>query len=445
MYSSQRYSQITLEYLSTLSLEELEDLRHGIDNDIADLTMQLECLQINGGVSKAMAANLGDYLPAGIVLESFTTLPTTTNYQVVTESLSKAVKVALGVAIVAGLGAIIFYATRASKREVSEPDVAAAKRAEDYANMRADMDKFWADYEAKEETARQARQQIYNEQDAQRKRLVENMPQNSVMVLMKEGSISGTISMGKYLVSLLNNLNVQLETDYRAYLIPAIDAAEKYSSTGDEAAIEKVASIDTDRPLKDVQRWSDLLSDYVKKNMDSAGYRNFELSDTSAGGAVRALVEWGSRRDLVTAREAGSVFERICKNDKLSFEVLNTKRVIEMVKEASKLSKDLPLQEKRLEKLGNIPHEITALLKGYIEATKQKLQVIEAIQGLVSYHVDAFNRAVALIGKDATDDLKRQVTVLEDIVSDPDQSPETKTMALKILEEIKKAMADIKK
>ena len=95
-----------LENLQDMSEEQLHDLEHVAMEKYTEIQMQLESIQQAGGVSRDHTAGFAEYLPEGIVVESFTGQVTHTNYDMSCEALSTAAKIALGLAVAAGLGAL---------------------------------------------------------------------------------------------------------------------------------------------------------------------------------------------------------------------------------------------------------------------------------------------------------------------------------------------------
>ena len=109
-------TDITPEEMAGMTLEQLEELRDLADSQSKEFQMQLESLEMAGGVSIAHATQFKGILPPQVVLESFTSQVTHTNYAVATESLKTAVKVAAVVGAVAAIGAIGFLVTKMMSR-----------------------------------------------------------------------------------------------------------------------------------------------------------------------------------------------------------------------------------------------------------------------------------------------------------------------------------------
>lgn len=118
-------TDVSDEAMKAMTLEELEDLHTLAMSKGREFAMQLEGLRSEQGVSRDHAAQFVGILPTTMALESFTKYSTTTNYAVATESLSTAVKVALVIGVVAAMGALVFYFTRAKERKVPEPSTKA--------------------------------------------------------------------------------------------------------------------------------------------------------------------------------------------------------------------------------------------------------------------------------------------------------------------------------
>lgn len=131
-------TDVTSEEMADMTLEQLEELRDLADSHAKEFQMQLEALEIAGGVSATHAAQFKSILPPQVILESFTSQVTHTNLKISTEALSTAVKVALVVGAVAALGGLVFLFMRMngrSNKEVNESAVGTVEKMRDTARL----------------------------------------------------------------------------------------------------------------------------------------------------------------------------------------------------------------------------------------------------------------------------------------------------------------------
>lgn len=409
------------EDLKAMSLEELLDLQQVAEEKHAEIMMQVESLQQSGGISRAHASGIVELLPPGIVLESYTDYVTQTNYDMTLESLSTAAKVAMAVAVVAGLGAIIFYVKRISDRKVPEANKEAMSEVEKRFKARAEARKI---LEEEKERIK-----------VKRENFVANQPNNGIMVYLAYANKYSDLKMGLGLSHSLLHFVADLEEDYKKILLPAIDAAERSSKSGDLSELSHLKHSSTEGG--EFEKVADWLAKHINETVGLIDRKGLDTGDKNVQRVVKSLVDWAGSPASVEPSLAGKIYDNVVGDDDIDFKAMDTKYLVTMIAWAKKMTMDLPKQEERLEKLKNIPSEIMDILKSYIESTKKKLRLAEAVQELVSFHTNTFNRAVAYLGKDATSDIREQIRELEKIVEDPDRKSAEKAEAYRTLATIK--------
>lgn len=120
-----------------LSLESLEDIAKGQEQTYLMMQEQQAILNKLGGVSRAHAENMKEFLPPNLVMESFTGSVTKTNYLMVQEALSTGMRLVAAAGIIALLGGVVYILHRIASKEPKRVNKDRAMRAIEGAHQTA--------------------------------------------------------------------------------------------------------------------------------------------------------------------------------------------------------------------------------------------------------------------------------------------------------------------
>lgn len=429
--------------IGEMSIEQLEDLKHCAEEKYADIQMQLECIQQSGGVSRSHAAAVVEYLPAEMILESFTAQVTHTNYEITCEALSTAAKVAIGVAVMAGLGAILFFANRIANRDRPEVDKQRVSKVEEIIEVNSSIQQLRNKlHEQLVKDLQLDRPSLEETRAATVKRLKESVPPNAVMRFLIAASKTGTMELGAELQEVVGRFQFGLGMSYKEVLLPAIDAAERYSKTGKADslyAFEKAKGLMVNETTSTKHEYLAPFIEALTKRGSSFDSSEIKIEkDTPPEEAVKKYLEWGARTDLLKPNEEDAFFDKISKFE-VRFKIASFDVIMKELSEVAVLARDLPKQEKRLEALTNVPKEVTDVINAYVAETKRRLRFLEAVQTATIFDIQSFNRAVNYLGKNLMSEFSAQGDALEEILSDDDCSVQVKAIASKLLKEMREA------
>lgn len=423
-----------VENLKEMSLEELLDMQQVAEEKHAELQMQLECLQASGGVSRQHAANIVDYLPEGMVLESFTDYVTQTNYGMTCESLSTAAKVALSIAVVAGFGALVFFATRTASKSIEKSN---DKIEEVYKRVKAADEQLKREIEQDREAVRAADLAKSLARESLGSKFAESSP-NNYLVGMLRNIKDGRNAPGTALRDFINKLKLTVSKDYTNLLVPAVDAVVKYAeSGGDSSAAERLLEKLQSNTSEDNTAFNGgLFQKFVREQIIAMGGRPDNVP-ADVSGAAAALKAFAMGNDLLSGAEVKQLMIDVLKADKLSFKLPPLDNSFKALDEVVKLTKDLPKQEKRLQGIKErVPSAYHQTLSRYIEMMKASVQTTEAVISLINMEIQAFNRIAVVVGRSSLYEIESMIDALDSIVVDEASSNKIKSAAIKARSEL---------
>lgn len=424
-------------HLKEMSLEELLDLQHKAEEKHAEIQMQLESLRVAGGVSREHASSLVEYLPPEMVLESFTSQVTHTNYDLACESLSTAAKIAIGVAIMAGLGAVMYYAVRTVGKNIEKSNT---RIEEVQKRVAAANEQLRNEIRQSEEASAAAEAATVAAREEMAEKFVQSSPNNYLLGKLRNLSVlRGTMhNPGEDLKNLIHQLKINVGKDYNSLLLPAIDAVVKYAESG--GRVDNVAKLFEEMDAKiapdNSMHNARLFYRFVREQIVSMGGTPDNFPEDVIASA-EALKAWATGQDLLSQDEIRRLIIDLRKNSRVELKVPPLGDSLRELDDVIKLTKDLPKQEKRLQAIkGQIPSDYKAVLMRYIDLMKINVQTVEVIVSLINLEIQAFNRMAMVLGRASIYEIEKVVAAMDNLVMDEESSNKIKSVAMKVKSEM---------
>lgn len=458
MTLEEKYAHVTLESMEELEIGQIEDIKATVEEDRRQIEMALELLEQTGGVSREMATQFADYLPPTMVMESFTSQPTGTNYQMVKESLSTGLKVAIAVGVVAGLGALIWWFTKAANRSSTDANKDGAEKLEKRRDALKDLGndpiaKIFknagdeptpeqiAEWDRKNAEAerRYAEQDKKRQEDAESKRVMEaasgGLNQYTYMHLLSIWKDHRHIEVGRSLQRFYSKMHWTFDADFKEILIPAIDAAEKFSKSGKESDLEHYRKLLERRPIERVESQFNgmpaALFELSKYNKD--------VQVENVADSVAAFIKWATAPAKTEDYALRSINSTLLKNE---YKVIQPDfgPLLREISKQLEVGDDLRKQEARIKALVNVPKEIQDALTVYIETTKKNVQAVDQIHQLLNLEVDTFNDMLKYSNRTTTGVLESTIQTMKDLIGDSTVRPKVKAAAMEALKTLEKKL-----
>lgn len=446
----QKYAHLTLEHLESLDEGQLGDLEHQITQERKVLEMQLEALQAAGGVSRDMANSYIEYLPKEMALESFTGQLTRTNYDMSVESLSTALKVVAAVAIVAGLGTLVWMLTRAGGKggaQVKEGNITNVKRVVEVRNDLGELvsKTTFANDADFQKAQTQARSDLNIDENADRAmeriKSYGQMDKYTWYNLTQFGGIKNEVQAYPVVNEIYPKLTINILKDIEDYLVPAVNLAEKMSKGGSvENYNRETAQIRAHLSANAVfSKGGDIPAfDVFARILNRAKEPTSAKTGLNAGWG---FIDWANEPAYMKEEEVKEL--RMWLGSKLgshiSFKAPDFSKILKELEKSFSAKKLIEAQEERLKKLDNVPKDLVKLIEEFIDGEKKAISILHLITSLIDLEIASFNRMVSLIGKEVANDVKDQIAVLESMTLNQDIGPETRKLLREAITKVKRS------
>lgn len=466
MKLEEKYAHVTSEAVAEMTLEQLEDLQHQISEETATIQMSLELLEQTGGISREIAAQIQDYLPPVMVVESFTNTVTHTNYEMAKESLSTALKIVGAIGVIAAVGGLVYLFTRsrnADKGAVNEKGQAQVEKLSRASkDLEKGIDSILADAKSQldksdEPTPEQIAQWDKRSAEINQKweREAEERRQKAETdSLMRAGQgecnaftwyALKEMAMGKTdfkVVSLVGSIYSAIrwtfDIDYKELLVPAIDGAERFSRSGNEKDLEKVRDMMHRRPAANVQSSFVAITQAVKTHLIAAHVPTSGKWDTPDQ-AFKFFMSWAEGPakvdDFAEKTIRGAILEGGYK-----FIPPDYVKIIKEIDHLLDIGNDLAKQEKRLKDIKELPQEISGALDIYVSATKENLKLVDMLSTLIHLEVSAYNSMLKFANARLRGNVEGTLEGLRSLMVDPEVTPAMKVALGKAVANIVKSM-----
>jgi hypothetical protein len=442
MKLTEKYSTLTLESMEGMEIEQIDDLVSQIADDRAQVEMSLELLQSTGGVSIDLANQFKDYLPADMALESFTTQPTNTNYEMTQEALSTTLKVIIAAGVIAGLGTLIWLMMRASGKGQATPNAKAVDNLNKVTGGKEEAGKAAKEALAMNTAAYHASvEKVKKTTDEVVERLKGYGLNNLAWESLAHVSVDSTVGVYSLASKVYSKLTIDLDKDYKEILKPAVEAALKMKE-GDESdiSIKKAWAASAEfmgrsnnpaiAEMAEFVRYFKLQQEIPLTDKTNPLHTMMHIRDwaKSPASMVGSALE-----DFIQAIRVG---ERT--GERLKVRVPDNSKLVKDFDDVTKLAKLIEADEKRLKATEGVPEHTNNILTRYIDMTKEKVKVADWLLEMVDIEVAAFNKLVNVLGKETVDALKEQMEIFEVFAMSPEVTPETRTKMREIVARLRK-------
>jgi hypothetical protein len=432
-------TDVDLSSLANMSIEELDDLETMANERAAEFQMQLEAIQQAGGVSKEQASQFKGILPPQIAMESFTTQVTNTNFPVATEALSTAVKVAIGVAIVAAFGTLIFWVMNANKKKISDINT---KMDDDYkksvaanAAWRERMHAAERDQVIAADAARKAREEARAKVVAA---FLESRPSNYVYASI--GLIlNGMEEPGKSLEDALEKAKLSVWKEYHGQLVPYLDEAVKFANSSSSSLITpKFLMAHANSTFIGWSSMEDLAT-YLRRRCESMYVKH--IAGRMRGGSdeeVRIFLEWATAPSERSDHELTIRLEAMEKRRERKLEPPKLDKYATLVSDIDKVKNDLPKQEKRLADVGvKLPPDFKKALETRIGIAKGYIKMVSRMIDLINLEIAVYNTLVRFAYGVNVEEAKAVRSLIQSEMDDPNTDEDKKKVLAQLLQDIK--------
>lgn len=440
-------TDITPDEMAGMTLEQLEELRDLADSQAKEFQMQLESLEMAGGVSIAHATQFKGILPPQVVLESFTSQVTHTNYAVATESLKMAAKVAIGVGLAAALGGLVILMMKAGSKGGSSVNDAGAGKLKKLITIKDEMGKIVDEFEVPDDErgnriAEQARQmwkdKLAKDKDANTavERFKEAGLNNFTLFSLSKVTVGDSLSPWPLAEKMYSPVAADMEKEYNEFLVPAVNAAV----AGDEDAAKKINALTINQWLGSSQASHMLKAvESLKSYAGDVGTHSDPLHQ------VQLYLSWGRDTHPPTPSDVKN-FEDIIRYSDSNFKVVppNLQKIADEADKVVKLAAKVEVQQKRLAGVKDVPKKFTDVVDSYVEVTKARARSFNLILDIVDLEITAFNKMVSVIGGGTVDNIKDKISELEKMASDDKYDEQVRTQFKGLIARLRKRMSEVK-